>query len=51
MNAVGTKFNVDGIDSASVHVDELYAWEDLDTVLSKSDFLVLICPETDETRV
>jgi phosphoglycerate dehydrogenase-like enzyme len=50
MNVVGTKRTVEGVDPASVNVDELYAWDDLDPVLSKSDFLVIICPETDETR-
>jgi phosphoglycerate dehydrogenase-like enzyme len=50
MNVVGTKRNVEGVDPASINVNELYAWDDLDPVLSKSDFLVIICPETDETR-
>ncbi|MFA9495623.1 MAG: NAD(P)-dependent oxidoreductase [Candidatus Bathyarchaeota archaeon] len=50
MKVVGTKRTVEGVDPTSVNVDELYAWDDLDPVLSKSDFLVRICPETDETR-
>lgn len=50
MHVIGTKRHVVGVDPSSVNVDELYAWNDLDPVLSKSDFLVLICPETDDTR-
>jgi len=50
MNVIGTKRNVEGVTPASVNVDELYAFDNLDPVLAKSDFLVLICPETDETR-
>ena len=50
MNVIGTKRNVEGVDPASVNVDELYAFDNLDPVLAQSDFLVLICPETDETR-
>jgi glyoxylate/hydroxypyruvate reductase len=50
MNVIGTKRRTDGVDPASVHVDTLYAFDNLDPVLAQSDFLVLICPETDETR-
>ena len=50
MNVIGTKRRTDGVEPASVHVDKLYAFDNLDPVLAQSDFLVLICPETDETR-
>ncbi len=50
MHVVGTKRNTEGVDPASVNVDSLYAFDDLSPVLSCSDFIVLICPETDETR-
>ncbi len=50
MNVIGTKRRTDGVDPTSVHVDTLYAFDNLNPVLSQSDFLVLICPETDETR-
>jgi phosphoglycerate dehydrogenase-like enzyme len=50
MNVIGTKRTIDGVNHESVNVDELYAWNDLEPVLSISDFLVLICPETNDTR-
>jgi glyoxylate/hydroxypyruvate reductase A len=50
MNVIGTKRRTDGVDPASVNVDKLYAFDDLAPALALSDFFVLICPETDETR-
>lgn len=50
MRVIGSKKTVEGVDPASVHADALYPMDQLDRILEESDFLVLICPETDETR-
>lgn len=50
MKVIGSKKNVEGVDPASVHADILVPMTDLDKILGEADFLVLICPETEETR-
>jgi phosphoglycerate dehydrogenase-like enzyme len=50
MRVIGTKRVTDGVDPASVNVDELHPRTDLEPMLGQADFLVLICPETEETR-
>ncbi len=50
MRVIGSKKKVEGVDPASVHADELFPMSKLDKILEESDFLVLICPETPETR-
>lgn len=47
---IGSKRTVEGVDPASVNADELYPMGQLNTILGESDFLVLICPETPDTR-
>lgn len=47
MTVIGTKRDT-SVDLP--HVDELYPPADLDRVLARSDYLVLACPLTDETR-
>ncbi len=44
---IGTKRDTSEVPDG---VDELYGAEDLDSVLAVSDYLVLACPLTDETR-
>ena len=50
MKVIGTKRNTEGVDPASVNVEKLYPWTDLHPMLSQSDFVVLICPLTEETH-
>jgi phosphoglycerate dehydrogenase-like enzyme len=50
MRVIATKRHTEGVDPNSVSVDEIYPWNSLDTLLRESDFLTLICPETEETR-
>jgi phosphoglycerate dehydrogenase-like enzyme len=50
MRVIGTKRVTDGVDPASVNVDGLHPRTDLGPMLGRADFLVLICPETEETR-
>ncbi|MCW4049910.1 MAG: D-2-hydroxyacid dehydrogenase [Candidatus Bathyarchaeota archaeon] len=50
MRVVGNKRHVDGVDPKTCNVDKLYSINELNLMLSESDFVVLICPETEETR-
>jgi glyoxylate/hydroxypyruvate reductase A len=45
-----TKRHVDGMDPESVNVDKLYPSSELKQMLGEADFVVLIVPETQETR-
>ena len=50
MRVLGTKRHTLGIDPASVNVEELFPWTDIHPMLSQADFVVLICPHTEETQ-
>jgi phosphoglycerate dehydrogenase-like enzyme len=50
MHVIGTKRTVDGVDPANLNVDAIYSNKNLKPMLTDADFLVLICPETEETR-
>ena len=50
MRTIGTKRYIDGIDPASLHLDRLYAPEQLNDVLCQSEFLVIATPHTSETE-
>lgn len=50
MKVIGTKRTVEGVDPATVNADVLVPMSQLDQILVEADFLVLICPETPETR-
>jgi glyoxylate/hydroxypyruvate reductase len=50
MKVLGVKRTIAGIYPAALHLDELYAPEDLGEVLRRAEYLVLITPHTDETE-
>jgi len=50
MHVLGNKRHIEGVDPASCNADRLYPSSELKTMLSEADFVVLICPETEETR-
>ncbi|TFH15931.1 D-2-hydroxyacid dehydrogenase [Candidatus Bathyarchaeota archaeon] len=50
MRVLASKRHVDGIDPSSLNVDALYSHTNLKPMLNEADFLVLICPETKETK-
>jgi len=50
MTVVGTKRTTEGVDPESVNVDKLYPSNELHSMLSIADFVVLIMPLNDETR-
>jgi glyoxylate/hydroxypyruvate reductase A len=50
MRVIGSKRHVEGVDPASVNVEQLFDWKNLEPMLGEADFLVLICPETEETH-
>src|SRR6185369_16717773 len=50
MRVLGVKRTVAGADPAALHLDELYAPEQLHDVLRQAEYLVLIAPHTDETE-
>lgn len=50
MRVTGSKRHVEGVDPSSLNVDALYSWLNLKPMLNEADFVVLICPETEETR-
>ncbi len=50
MRVVGSKRSVEGVEPSSVNVDKLYHRSDLLPMLGEADFVVLIVPETEETR-
>jgi phosphoglycerate dehydrogenase-like enzyme len=50
MHVVGSKRTLNGVSPADLHVDQLYAWTDLLSMLGVADFVVLIVPHTAETE-
>lgn len=50
MRVVGSKRTIEGVKPASVNVDKLYPRRDLLLMLGEADFVVLIVPQTEETR-
>lgn len=50
MHVLGLKRDVAGIDPSSVHADELFSREEMDEVLKRSEYLVVILPHTPETE-
>lgn len=50
MHAIGTKRRIEGEDPGSLGVEQLYALNDLTSLLSRADFVVLSCPHTPETE-
>jgi phosphoglycerate dehydrogenase-like enzyme len=50
MRVIGTKRHTEGVDPASFNVEELHPWTDLPPMLSQADYVVLICPHTEETH-
>ena len=50
MRVIGTKRHTEGVDPASVNVEELHPWTDLHPMLGQADYVVLICPHTEETQ-
>ena len=50
MQVLGTKRTTEGVDPASVNVEELHPWTDLHPMLGQADFVILICPHTEETH-
>ena len=49
MTVLGVKRSVAGADLAALHVDELYAPEELRAMLPRAEYLALVAPHTDET--
>ncbi len=50
MTVIGTKRTVTGIDPATLYLDQLYPLEQLDALLQRAEYLVLIAPHTPETE-
>ncbi len=50
MHVVGTKKHTEGVNPELLNVDSLYEWTDLRPTIGDADFVVVICPETEETR-
>src|SRR5262249_7057983 len=50
MTVLGAKRNVAGLDPASLHLDELFAPQDLRHMLPRAEYLVLAAPHTDQTE-
>jgi phosphoglycerate dehydrogenase-like enzyme len=50
MRVIGTKRHTEGSDPKSLGVDKIQPWSNLDPMLLESDFITIICPETEETR-
>ena len=50
MNVLGLKRDADGIDPSSLHVDELFSKDDINMILPRSEYLVIITPHTSETE-
>ena len=50
MNVLGIKRDVKGLDPASLHLDELHRLDTLESVLKRSEYLVLSTPHTPETE-
>jgi glyoxylate/hydroxypyruvate reductase len=50
MQVLGVKRNVAGVDPAALHLDELFAPQELRRMLPRAEYLVLTAPHTDETE-
>ena len=50
MRVLGTKRHTEGVDPASFYVEELHPWTSLHPMLGQADYVVLICPHTQETH-
>lgn len=50
MTVLGVKRHTDGVDPASLHVDELHPVDALHLVLPRAEYLVLVTPHTGETE-
>ena len=50
MRVLGTKRHTEGVDPASFNVEELHPWTSLHPMLSQADYVILICPHTEETH-
>jgi glyoxylate/hydroxypyruvate reductase A len=50
MQVLGVKRNVAGVDPAALHLDELFAPQELRRMLPHAEYLVLTAPHTDETE-
>ncbi len=50
MTVIGTKRTIAGIDPAALHLDALYPPTDLNEVLCRSEYLVVVMPHTAETE-
>ena len=50
MTVVGTKRDVTGVDAASLNLDTLYPLSDLEALLKRSEYLVMIAPHTPDTE-
>jgi phosphoglycerate dehydrogenase-like enzyme len=50
MAVIGVKRSVAGADPAALHLDELYAPEELRRILPRAEYLALVAPHTDETE-
>ena len=49
MNVIGIKRHTEGLDPASLNLDELHGPAELDVVLEKAEYLVLVTPHTPDT--
>jgi phosphoglycerate dehydrogenase-like enzyme len=50
MRALGTKRTIEGEDAEALGVERLYPFQELRSLLSAADFVVLACPHTPETE-
>jgi glyoxylate/hydroxypyruvate reductase len=50
MTVLGVKRDVTSVDPAALHLDELYAPQDLPKLLPRAEYLALVAPHTDETE-
>lgn len=49
MRVLASKRHVEGVDPSSLGVDSIYSQSELKPMLNEVDFLVIICPQTEET--
>jgi phosphoglycerate dehydrogenase-like enzyme len=50
MRVIGLKRRTEGIDPRSLHLDELFAQDQLSDVLPRAEYLILTAPHTSETE-
>ncbi len=50
MTVLGVKRHIEGVDPASLHLDELHPIDALHAVLPRAEYLVLVTPHTGETE-